>query len=196
MKSNFVEYHIFIIDILHKNYGNENYTTQGCQLSRVHLVGDFFSLSPRQVYEISLIMFITNLFPVEYTKIDRNLPHHESNALYMYKYKGCALLRLRDHNSFLGLSKKDFELAIETPRYMLSDNWYHSIAGVSSFHAYQNKYHHPKYDVTVTQWRNRGQEDGELFQDTSIYFLMHGVKYQPDCITLLWPHNVSTPWRI
>ena len=39
MKSNFVEYHIFIIDILHKNYDNKIYTTQGCQLSRVHLVG-------------------------------------------------------------------------------------------------------------------------------------------------------------
>ena len=68
MKSNFVEYHIFIIDILHKNYDYENYTTQGSQLSHVHWVGHFFSLSPRQAYEISLIKFITNLYPIEYTK--------------------------------------------------------------------------------------------------------------------------------
>ena len=76
MKSNFVEYHICIID---KNYDNENYTTQGCQISGVHWVDTFSLFLPPSIWNLTHGIHHESLSHRVY-KIARNLPYHESNA--------------------------------------------------------------------------------------------------------------------
>ena len=64
IENTFAEYHVVIIDILHRNYNNENYKNHGYQISS----GDTFSPLSRQAYKFSLIVLITNLRPVEHKK--------------------------------------------------------------------------------------------------------------------------------